>query len=238
MLIFLLFIIISALFAIEASTSLARVAGINANNLASGLQLQSGLSLFSRALMSIFMPMLGAMADAGTLNEQNLVDLYYSTALIPIAICATYKFKVIIIKVYNSIAMNLIARGSYLPISMSKSDSFVIGARDIYRLRKLNTFRMVTLFSYFPYYLSWPVIILLLSYYPNDRGLIIGLSSIMNGINTLALVLYVDPYLIKLSKHKKLSNLVYQDQIRMRAFASMLAFTPFVFALLYYYSFR
>lgn len=237
MLIFLLFAIISVLFAIEASTSLARVAGINANNLASGLQLQSGLSLFSRALMSIFMPSLGAMADAGTLNEQNLLILYYSTALIPISICVTHLYKYNITRVYNSIAINLVNRGSYLPISISSSNANVVCNRDINKLKKLNTFRVVTLFSYFPYYLSWPVIILLLSYFPDDRGLIIGLSSIMNGINTLALVLYVDPYLIKLSKHKKISNLVYHDQIKMRVFASILAFVPFAFALFYHYIF-
>lgn len=238
MLIFLLFTIISILFAIEASTSLARVAGINANNLASGLQLQSGLSLFSRALMSIFMPSLGAMADAGTLNEQNLLVLYCATGLIPISIYIAYLSKYNIIRVYSSIAANLVERGTYLPISISNINANMICDRNISRLKKLNTFRVITLLSYFPYYLSWPVIILLLSYFPDDRGLIIGLSSIMNGINTLALVLYVDPYLIKLSKHKRISNLVYHDQINMRVFASISAFAPFAFALIYHYIFN
>jgi hypothetical protein len=222
---------LAVLFAIEASTSLARIAGINVNNLASGLQVQSGLSLFSRALMAIFMPTLGALADRGLLNENNLLIALFGSILIPIALLLTFLLKNRINSLYQYSAINLVNRGSYFPIGLTDNVK-KINARAI-SARKLNRFRMITFLSYTPYYLAWPLIIYLLSIYPSDRGLIIGLSSIMNGLNTLALVMYVDPFLIRLSRHRNLSEAIYLDQLKLRIYSATLSCILFLITGLY-----
>lgn len=224
-----LFIIISILFVLEASTSLARIAGLKTGNLASGLQLQSGLSLFSRALMAIFMPMLGGLADSGFYNEGNLLIVYFSTLYSPIFLCVLYAWKNQLLGFYSNSAINLVKKGSYFPIRFDQG-AYKWPKNGKSKLGKLSKFRKITFLAYIPYFLTWPIVIILLSYYPERRGFIIGLSSIMNGITTLALVLYVDPILIKLSRYKKLSIIIYRDQLKIRIYSAMLATTPFVFS--------
>lgn len=223
-----LFIIISFLCAIEASTSLARIAGLNTGNLASGLQLQSGLSLFSRALMAIFMPMLGSLADSNYFNEGNIQIVYFSTALIPILLCTTYAWKSELLSIYLSSAINLVKKGSYFPIRFSQIKYNWRTNKEEKKLGRLSAFRWISFLAYIPFYLAWPIIIMLLSYYPDRRGFIIGLSSIMNGITTLALILYIDPVLIRFSRYKKLSIIIYNDQLKIRILSAILSSLPFV----------
>ncbi len=222
-----LFIIISILFALEASTSLARIAGLNTGSLASGLQLQSGLSLFSRALMALFMPMLGGLADAGYLNSNNILIICYSTIFTPLFLCVTYAWKSYILRIYHNSAINLVENGSYLPIRIN-NNKFNWRKSTRNKIDRLNGLRRATFFAYIPYYLTWPVIIILLSCFPDGRGFIMGLSSIMNGVTTLALVLYVDPLLIKLSKYKNISIAIYDDQLKIRIFSAILSSIPFI----------
>lgn len=222
-----LFVIISILFALEASTSLARIAGLNTGSLASGLQLQSGLSLFSRALMAIFMPMLGGLADSGYFNENNLTIVYCSTLLIPLFLYATYFFKSQILGIYHGSAINLIKKGSYFPVRL-KADKNKWRKNYKNKIKRLSLFNRVTFIAYTPYYLTWPIIIMFLTYFPDGRGFIIGLSSIMNGITTLALVLYVDPLLIRLSKYKNISVVIYNEQLKIRILSASLSSMPFV----------
>ena len=63
----LLFLILAFLFCVEAATSISRKSGYAINNAASGLILQSSLGLLSRALIFMFMPLIGALADTGSL---------------------------------------------------------------------------------------------------------------------------------------------------------------------------
>jgi hypothetical protein len=227
-----LFSIISILFALEASTSLARIAGLNTGSLASGLQLQSGLSLFSRALMAIFMPMLGGFADSGYFNNENIKIVYCSTLLIPLFLYATYFLKSKILGFYHGSAINLVEKGSYFPIKSNRIEyKWPKNNKD--KLNRLRVFGRVTFLAYIPYYLTWPIIIMFLSHFPDSRGFIIGLSSIMNGVTTLALVLYVDPLLIKLSKYKNLSILIYKQQLKIRILSAILSCMPFVIGGLY-----
>jgi hypothetical protein len=227
-----LFLVLALLFAIEASTSFARVAGLESNSLASGMQLQSGLSLFSRALMAIFMPALGALADAGHLEADNLPVIFVGTLLIPISVFVTYVFREAIFGLYYRSALNLSARGSYFPLGVKYQARDKVWQRRR-RPRGLRLFRLVTLLSYIPYYLSWPLIMVLLSIFSDNRGLILGLSSVMNGLNTLALVLYVDPLLIRLSAYNALSRDVYRDQVIIRIYASMFSSVPFLLVFIY-----
>ena len=227
-----LYLIISFLFAIEASTSLARIAGLSNGNLASGLQVQSGLSIFSRALMAIFMPLLGSLSDLGKLKVENKIFSFYCTILIPIFIYIVYYFRVIILKIYIKMTLNLLERGTYFPVGISKDKKFIIPKRS-FIIKKLLYFRFINLISYAPYYCAWTVIIFFLSIYPNYRGFIIGLSSVMNGINTIALVFYVDPYLIKMSHYKRISSLLYNDLIKIRILSALVSCLPFLIAAFY-----
>lgn len=222
-----LFLILSLLFAIESSTSLARIAGINADNLASGLQVQSGLSLLSRGLTAIFMPLLGVLSDKNMLSRDNIVTVGVCSFLIPVAILTVYLTRNQIIRLYEFSVNNLLYKGSYFPIGKTINSLLMI---DNQKNKKIFIFfKIITILSYIPYYAAWPLIIYFLSIFPNNRGLIIGLSSIMNGINTLAIALYVDPFLIRLSKNKKLSKFIYIEQIKWRFTASCLACAPFMF---------
>jgi hypothetical protein len=222
-----LFALISILFAVEASTSLARVAGLSTGNLASGLQVQSGLSLLSRTLMAIFMPTLGAFSDSGKFSESSLSIIFFSTALIPTSIIIVYILRHYIIRIYQYTTTNLVKHGSYFPPGIASRNNFFEYNKKII-VKKIKLLRIVTFASYIPYYAAWPFIIYLLSIYPNDRGFIMGISSIMNGINTLALILYVDPLLIKLSKNKRVSINIYYDQNKIRLLAALFSSVPFL----------
>jgi len=219
--------LISILFAVEASTSLARVAGLSTGNLASGLQVQSGLSLLSRTLMAIFMPTLGALSDSGRFSESSLSIIFLSTALIPASIIIVYILRHYIIRIYQYTTTNLVKHGSYFPPGIAGRNNFFECNKKII-VKKIKLLRIVTFASYIPYYAAWPFIIYLLSIYPNDRGFIMGISSIMNGINTLALILYVDPLLIKLSKNKRVSINIYYDQNKIRLLAALFSSVPFL----------
>jgi hypothetical protein len=72
-------------------------------------------------------------------------------------------------------------------------------------------------------YISWPIIFLLIKEYPENRGFILGISSFINGINSLSLVLLIDPYLIKMSNYKSLSDMLFKDQVIIRFFSLLIA---------------
>ena len=83
--------------------------------------------------------------------------------------------------------------------------------------------------AFFPLYISWPLIFILLGLFPQNRGLVLGLSTLINGVNTLTLVLLVDPYLLRVAQHKRLANLLFKDQIQLRVVASIIALFFMIF---------
>ncbi|AWI54386.1 hypothetical protein DEH84_13850 [Aquabacterium olei] len=217
-----LFFILSTLCAIEASTSIARYVGIQIGSLAGGFSLQSGLSLLSRMLMAVFMPMLGYMADKGLISDVGYIFLFLLSLGVPCALLLVLLFRDWIASNYIGILRSMLTRGGYFPfrrelVSMRRRGRFL--GRSISARRLV----IVTVLSYIPYYLAWPVTMLLISRHPDNRGFIMGLTSVLNGVNTITLVLFVDPFLVRLAGLKNVSQDVYSDQLWVRILSGVLA---------------
>ena len=67
-----LFILIGLIFLVELSTSISRKAGYVIGNPSSGFIFQSSLALVSRALVFMFIPILGYLSDKNLLSESYL----------------------------------------------------------------------------------------------------------------------------------------------------------------------
>jgi hypothetical protein len=222
----LLFLILSFLFCVEASTSISRKSGYAINNAASGLILQSSLGLLSRALIFMFMPLIGALSDTGSIYTSGY-SIILSFLLLPSMLFLLFIFRVEVERIFLTLLKRVGVHGSYFKKveavhDMPKTDS---------RLRTFKKFKnlyIVVFLSYIPYYLAWPFIIILLNAFPENRGFILGLSSVFNGINTLILTLFVDPKLAKLGMYKNIILSVYNELLLVRLFASLSAFILFL----------
>jgi len=80
------------------------------------------------------------------------------------------------------------------------------------------------LIAYIPYYLSWPLVMLLLDLFPENRGFILGISSLFNGVNTILLTIFIDPKLSQIGNYKRIVSNIYIDIIEIRILSSLIAF--------------
>lgn len=220
--IYFLFLILGLLNLIELTTPIARLSGMRSGELSSGLQLQSSMSIISRVLNTFFMPILGYLSD---IQGFKLIDQkgYILCILIIVTVMASFfLIKNYIFSLYTSICKSIVSEGSIfkfyhyynfnkLPLSRNKA---------VFKFKKI---RWLTLFAFIPLYISWPIIFLLIKEYPENRGFILGISSFINGINSLSLVLLIDPYLIKMSNYKSLSDMLFKDQVIIRFFSLLIA---------------
>lgn len=220
-----LFIILSALFAIEASTSLARKAGYSTINPASGLILQSSLGLVSRALIFMFMPLIGSASDNGLLLD-NILDIPINFLFVPILLLLLFNFRNKVETLFKILLIRVNENGSYFKKSKSSIELTSIGKNYnvIKGFKRFKLLYLVVLFAYVPYYLSWPIIMILLDKFIEHRGLILGLSSVLNGINTIILTVFVDPKLAQMGQYKRTISMVYDDLIAVRVVSAIVAF--------------
>jgi hypothetical protein len=201
---------------VEITTPLCRRAGIVNGALASGLQLQSSLSLISRVINAFFMPLVGHLSDVNLLNS-----LGFYTSVLYIFIMAAIGFIILIAERKLLIFYTRIVGG------ISKSGSLFILSTPIilndlkikHSTKKFEKIKYITLLGFIPQYLSWPVVFILLSKFPENRGLILGATSVLNGINSLLLIIFIDPYILKFEKYYNISNLLFKDQINARLLA-------------------
>ena len=219
--IIIIFIILGLLNAVEATTTISRRAGYSIGNAASGLIFQSSLALVSRALIFMFMPILGALSDSNQLLANDLDVLYYYIFIV-LFLIIIYFLRYKIESFFGMLLMNINDFGSYF--KMSKKRYFVDKTLSNFQRKRGYKFYLVVLFTYVPYYLSWPLIIILLDTYNEDRGLILGLSAIFNGINTIAITLWIDPKLAKFGKYKNHILRTYSDLLLVRVFSSLLGY--------------
>lgn len=217
----LIFIILGLLNAVEATTTISRRAGYSIENPASGLIFQSSLALISRALIFMFMPILGALADANNLLASNMEVLFYYF-FIPFFLVIIYLLRYSIEAIFGQLLMNINDFGTYF--KMSKKKYVVDKKLSKFKRKKTFSFYLIVLLAYIPYYLSWPLIIILLDKYNEDRGLILGLSSVFNGINTIAITLWIDPKLAKFGKYKNHILRTYSDLLLVRVFSSFIGY--------------
>jgi hypothetical protein len=117
-------------------------------------------------------------------------------------------------------------------LRISESGSYFKKSKNNYKINfiKGNSFRkfkklyLMAFIAYIPYYLSWSLIIILLDKYNENRGLILGLSSVFNGINTIIITTIIDPKLAQLGNYNNIINRVYNDLIFIRLFVAIVTF--------------
>ena len=65
----LLFFLLAILYGLESVSSIARATGIWSGNVYNGIVVQNALSLFSRLVMFLFMPVMGYFFDKGNYDD-------------------------------------------------------------------------------------------------------------------------------------------------------------------------
>lgn len=217
--ILLLFLLLALLMATEACTAIARKSGYSINNPASGFVFQSSLSLLSRIMVFIFMPLLGFLADTNNLSVSDLYLILLFTPTILILLMV-YLFRYKIEKVIAALLHRINIHGTFF-----KKTNEIIKIKKNKKIILKNFKKLYASFviAYIPYYLAWPVTVLLMTEFNEYRATILGLSSIFNGINTIFITLLLDPKLTQLGKYPNIINSVYSDLLILRFIASIVS---------------
>ena len=213
--IFFLFTILGLLNLIELTTPVARLSGIRSGDLSSGLQLQSSMSIVSRVLNTFFMPILGYLSDINGFKLMDQSTFILCIMLLVSIMISFFIFKDYFFSLYTSICKSIIIKGSIFKF-FTYYEHKTLKVKKNRLKNKFKPLRSMTVLAFVPLYISWPIVFLMIKEFPENRGLILGASSLINGINSLLLVLIIDPYLIKISKHKNLSSVLFTDQINLR----------------------
>lgn len=216
----LLFFLLTILYALEASTNIARKSGYNINNASSGLFFQSALGILSRLIMFVFMPLLGFLADTSKL-EINYFLLFY--LLVPFSILILHKKSRSVEYFYGNIILRLSETGSYFKRAKSIYKSKPLFKKNILSLK----FKISYILIGIPFYISWPLIILALILFDDYRATIIGMSAFFNGFYTLYLSVLVDPLLSKLGNYKNIIAIVYDEIVFLKLFSSIISVVLF-----------
>jgi hypothetical protein len=224
-----LFAILAFLATIESSTSISRKIGYTLKTPESGFIFQSSLALVSRALTFVFMPVLGYISDTGNI-QYSLIELLGMYLLIPFFLFITFLLRYRIETLYSRYIMRIKIYGSLFNGKIEKK--YFINRKKRKQKSKFYKLYLTVVIAYIPYYISWTIIIMLLSKYHDYRGTILGLSSVLNGINTIILTTVVDPKLGKLGKYKYTINNIYEDLIFLRFIAAMIGI---IFIFMVYY---
>lgn len=182
------------------------------------------------------MPILGLMSDSDSFS---LNQLHFVLGLFPVVffvLILLYKFFSKFSKATLPFIFSVINYGSFFKIRKKIQQPKYVDLNSFNSSwkKRLSSVRYLTVFSFVPYYLTWPLIIILLDNYPENRGSIMGLSSVVNGLTTLSLTLIIDPFVVKLSRHQILSVLFFRDQILMRSFSALVAFGMILFLLVFF----
>jgi hypothetical protein len=215
--------------AIEASTSLARIAGFSQNSPYSGLSLESALSLFSRIAMAIFTPIFGLLADTDRFSA-NRESILLGSLFMPLAILLVRLYEAPIISIYSRICHGLLVRGSFLRSFLAWKD-FRSGESKIYRQKtyhlsrtRLSNLQFIHFIVYIPYYASWPSTMMLVSYFHQYRATILSLNTLLTSFSSILLILFFDPLMVRLSPSPRISQLIYHRFLTSRVLASFASF--------------
>jgi hypothetical protein len=222
-LILFLFIILGLLNFLEASTPIARLSGNSINSLSSGLQLQSSMSIISRALNLFFLPILGYISDINGFKEMSQLNF---VLYILISFCLIISIKLFlnpIFSIYTSVCKSIKIDGSLFLFSKYYKKIKLVKTHKI-PLIKFRKLRFLTIIAFIPLYISWPIVFLVIKEFPDYRGFILGSTSVINGINSVLLVTIIDPYLLKISRKINISNNLFINQVDLRLIASIIAF--------------
>lgn len=216
---FLIFTLLSVLYALESVTSLARASGYLVNLREAGFVLQSSLALFSRVAVFFMLPLIGFYADTnGSAGKSEILFAFVFTIFwVPFFV---FLLRRKIIYKFCGVAKSVVKSGSLINALFAPSVDFLPGGSlKISTLYKLRSFFFIFFLAYFPYYAAWPIVIIGMNEFPDYRATILGSASILNGVNTIILALFIDPYLLKLAKNRRLVPHIYEVLISIRIMA-------------------
>jgi len=230
-----LYIILALLFVLESSTSISRKSGYNINNPSTGFVLQSSVSLLSRVLIFMFMPLLGYLSDQNNIFQDNF-EILLNYSIVVISLYILYFYRNYVEKIYSVLLLRMNAHGSFFK-PLKKNELLGLRFNKLPKFRYSKKFKklyVIFLISYIPYYIAWPIIIFFLQEFNDSRGMIIGMSSVFNGINTIVITLFIDPKLVQLGRYNKLIQHVYSDLILLRVFAAITGYLLLIVFILTY----
>ena len=185
-----LFLLLSLLYGLESLSSIARSSGIWTGNIYNGIVVQNALSLGSRLIMFVFMPIMGYFFDSGNVVPVSLItiaNIFAVTGLILVYATRNFCFKFLV-----KVAFNVKNKGK---LGYTNQTHFDLLSLKSYYDKK--AFVIIYILAYIPYYLAWPLTIFLLGEFSDYRATLIAFPTIFTGITTLSISLYIDPYLSK-----------------------------------------
>lgn len=129
------------------------------------------------------------------------------------------------------LASNVSKHGTYFKKSINYVRHEKLFRKFTFRFKSLYIIFFV---AYIPYYLSWPIVLLYLSKYPDYRAMIIGMSGLLNGFNTITNALIIDPKLSQMSVYKRICAQVHNDFLYLRLISALAANLIFFGVLLFF----
>ncbi|MDC1255758.1 hypothetical protein N8128_06205, partial [Paracoccaceae bacterium] len=171
--ILLIFGLLSIIYAVEVLTSLARGSGYAVNIREAGFVLQSSIALFSRVFVFLLMPMIGFVGDTAVEFTISKVVLSF-TILIAWIPLITLVFRGQILIFFCGVVRNLQQTGSLFQAFTMKApgnERVKVPSKPSKKLNKqLKTFYIFYFLSYVPFYLAWPIIIIIMISFPDYRA--------------------------------------------------------------------
>ncbi len=163
------------------------------------------------------MPVLGYMADTSKINTDFIVELNF---LIVASLYVLIRVKSYVLAIYLQLVNNVNTHGTYF-----KQASIFTGNNKIFKnvTLRFKSLYIIFIIAYIPYYLSWPIVLIFLSKYPDYRAMIIGMSGLLNGFNTVINAIIIDPKLSQMSSYKRVCAQVHNDLLYMRMVSAAIA---------------
>lgn len=192
----LLFVLLSMLYCLESLSSIARSSGIWTGNIYNGIVVQNALSLGSRLIMFVFMPVMGFFFDTGNFVPVSLITIANICAiagLILVYALRNYCFQFLV-----KVALHVKNKGRLGYTNQTHYD--LLSLKSHYDKKG---FIIKYILTYVPYYAAWPLTIFFLGEYTEYRATLIALPTVFTGITTLSISLYIDPYLSKFVEKTK-----------------------------------
>ena len=212
----LLFFLLAILYGLESVSSIARATGIWSGNVYNGIVVQNALSLFSRLVMFLFMPVMGYFFDKG--NYVDVGKVLFGTLFASLSLFIVVFGKKFFFDVLLRVASHVKDNGK-LGFIRSKQLEHI----SLSKVLPNRTFVSIYILAYLPYYLAWPVTIYLLGIYNEYRATLIALPTVFTGLNTLVVSLYIDPYLTRYIEKSENNVRVNSSLISLRLYAYFFA---------------
>ena len=221
-----LFSVLGLLYALEISTSLVRIAGYKLGTPETGIMLQSSMSLVSRALMFLFLPVVGFLADTSSIDISSM-SIAIFIQIVPSILVVINKSR--LVNFFASIIVNMNTHGI---ISFKRNSPVTKKIKIKSKGMKYKSLIFYIFIGYIPLYLSYPLMLILLDIMPNYRATLLGSVSIINAINSVVVTLILDPKLARIRSHMRLLENTYSNIIIVKLIVLFICSSLFSLSLL------